>query len=537
MMLAIRLAPCLLCALLASGTATAAAGSPGGEGEAPLRVGEITIRTHQIFDVDDPRENRALYRAANRLHLRTREAVIRAQLLFQSGDAYSTELLEETERNLRQLSFLREPSVRAERIHDGVVDVVVDTYDVWTLQIGPSFGRSGGTNHSSFSFEDQNFVGHGKTLILSVDQTVDRNTSTIEWRDPNIAASQWRDDLLWSDTSDGRVREVDIWRPFYSLATRRSFGLLLGDGSLIDPRYALGDRYDGYRHDKSSLDLYTGWSNGLQDGRAIRRTLGWRMRHDEFQAVPETLAPLPADRRLNYPYASVEWVNDNFATTRDLEQIERTEDQQFGLSGSALLGLATRAAGSDRNAAIIELAGNYGADLGDAHQLFTVATWKSRIENGRNTDGRFEAAASWYWRHSARLLTNVKLTLARGSSLDLDHYYTLGGDNGLRGYPLRFQQGTGLTLLKFEERYFTGYSLWRLFDVGAAAFVDAGRIHGGNPLGAPAYGWLHDAGIGLRLGNSRSSLGNVIHIDLATPLNRFNGVRGIQWLVSTHATF
>jgi hypothetical protein len=534
-MLVARLIIVLVCALLGAGAPASAAEAPADDDT--LRIGEISIRAHQIFDLDDPRENKALYRAANRLHLRTRENVVRAQLLFKTGDPYSTELLEETERNLRQLSFLREPSVRPARIHDGVVDITVDTYDVWTLQIGPSFGRSGGTNHSSFSFEDQNFLGHGKTMILSVDRTVDRDTSTIEWRDPGFAATRWRDDFLWSDTSDGRIRKVEIWRPFYSLATRRTYGLLLADSSLVDPRYSLGSRYDGYRHDKRNAEVYTGWSNGVQDGRTIRRTLGWRLRRDEFQAVPETLRPVPGNRLFNYPYARIEWINDNFETTRDLEQIERTEDQQFGLSGSALLGFAARAAGSDRNAAILELSGNYGANLGERHQVFGVATWFSRIEGGRNTDARFETAVSWYWRQTTRFLGNVKLTLARGSALDLDHYYTLGGDNGLRGYPLRFQQGTGLTLLKFEERYFTGYSLWRLFDIGAAAFVDAGRIHGGNLVGAPSYGWLKDAGVGLRLGNSRSSLGNVIHIDLATPLNRPAGVRGVQWLVSTHATF
>ncbi len=134
-------------------------------------------------------------------------------------------------------------------------------------------------------------------------------------------------------------------------------------------------------------------------------------------------------------------------------------------------------------------------------------------------------------------MAHAKLTLARGAALDLDHYYSLGGDSGLRGYPLRYQLGSGFTLLKLEERLYTGYSLWRLFDIGAAAFFDAGRVHGANPLGAPDLGWLKDVGIGLRLGNSRSSLGAVIHIDLATPLDRRDGVRALQWLVSTEATF
>ena len=74
------------------------------------------------------------------------------------------------------------------------------------------------------------------------------------------------------------------------------------------------------------------------------------------------------------------------------------------------------------------------------------------------------------------------------------------------------------------------------FDLGAA-FFDAGRVHGGNPIGVPNLGWLKDVGVGLRLGNNRSSLGNVIHIDLATPLDGEKSLDKLQLLIGTEATF
>jgi len=504
---------------------------------AGARIGEITLRSLQIFDLDDPEENNALFRLANRLHAHTRESVIRAQLLFASGDPYSERLLQETERNLRGLVFLREPRVRATRWHDGVVDVEVVTHDVWTLQLGPSFGRSGGENHSSFTFEDKNLFGFGKTLLLSVDSNVDRNSATVEWRDPDINGSRWQDQLSWTDTSDGRVRRVSVWRPFYSLSSRYSHGLVLADSQLTDTRYVLGDAYDSFSHASRLMEIYSGWSRGLHGQHVQRVTAGWRVARDQFRAVPATRTVLPADRLLSYPYVHVDWIRDDFQTTRDLELIERTEDVQYGLSGSATLGAATRSTGSDRNAFLYDAKGSYGMQFGDMQQLFLSAALSGRHERGSNVDQRIALAAAWYWRQTPRLLAHGRVQLARGSALDLDHYYSLGGDNGLRGYPLRYQLGTGVTQLKLEERWFSGYSLWRLLDVGAAAFFDAGRIEGSNPLGAPRLGWLKDAGIGLRLGNSRSSLGAVFHIDVATPLNRDRGLRSLQWLVSTEASF
>ena len=54
----------------------------------------------------------------------------------------------------------------------------------------------------------------------------------------------------------------------------------------------------------------------------------------------------------------------------------------------------------------------------------------------------------------------------------------LGGDNGLRGYPLRYQAGESRSLLSLGERFFTDFYPWRLFRVGYAAFLDVGRVSG-----------------------------------------------------------
>jgi hemolysin activation/secretion protein len=73
--------------------------------------------------------------------------------------------------------------------------------------------------------------------------------------------------------------------------------------------------------------------------------------------------------------------------------------------------------------------------------------------------------------------------------------------------------------------------------VGAAAFVDAGRTWGDNPTGTPSLGLLKDVGVGLRLGNARSASGNVLHIDLAFPLDGDSSIDSVQLLVETKAKF
>ena len=48
---------------------------------------------------------------------------------------------------------------------------------------------------------------------------------------------------------------------------------------------------------------------------------------------------------------------------------------------------------------------------------------------------------------------------------------------------------------------------------------------------------LKDVGFGLRLGNSRSALGSVIHIDLAFPLNGDPSISKVQFIVEAKRSF
>jgi len=113
----------------------------------------------------------------------------------------------------------------------------------------------------------------------------------------------------------------------------------------------------------------------------------------------------------------------------------------------------------------------------------------------------------------------------------------LGGDNGLRGYPLRYQSGDRRALFTLEERAYTDLYVFRLFRIGGAVFFDAGRAWGGNNANTVNPGWLSNAGLGLRIVSVRSAFSNVLHMDLAFPLNPTADVKKVQFLVKTKASF
>jgi outer membrane protein assembly factor BamA len=505
---------------------------------AQARIGAIFIDVGDIFDTTKPGENKRLYRFANRVHIDTHESVLRAQLLFAEGDLFSARVLEETERALRRLRYIREPKVRAVAFHDGVVDVEVTASDVWTMSPGLSFGRKGGTNSTSVSFDDYNVLGMGKRLSFGSSSNAERTSNSLEWKDPNVLGSRWTTELAYADNDDGNSAGIDIERPFYSFDTRWTAGISLGQNDGIQHRYALGERVDEYRRDTRNVDLHFGTSRGWDDGWVRRFTTGLRFDEARFgnDAAFAPSANLPQDRTLSYPYASLEWIQDDFVTGTNLDQIERTEDFEFGKRFMVEVGESAGVFGADRTATLLRASASRGWRIFPRHTLFFGANLASRFGQG-NDSSLFSAAARYYWRTSDNTLFYTSLQGDVGHALDADADLSLGGDNGLRGYPLRYQTGSARGLLTVEERFFTKWYPWHLFNVGAAVFADVGRTFGSAAIDTPQLGMLRDVGFGLRLSNSRSALANVLHFDVAFPLDGDSSLKNVQFLVETKRSF
>jgi outer membrane protein assembly factor BamA len=504
------------------------------------RIGTVTVRDLPIFDQRIEGEKKAIYRLADRLHVDTRDSVIEAQLLFRSGDLYSRHLLEETERNLRQLRFIREPEVRITGYHDGVVDLEVVAHEVWTTNPGLSYGRSGGTDKTGIELEELNLLGFGKHLAFDYSDDVDRSSFAIRWHDPNMFGSRWRNDLVLRDSDDGSGQSLAVERPFYALDTHWSAGIALGRDETVEHVYRLGEQVAGYGQRLEFGELRYGWSAGLRDGWVRRFTAGLRRDHADFEFAPGEPAPaaLPPSRHLDYPWLRFEAIEDDFDTTRNRDQIARTEDFQFGTRYAVELGWAGEAFGSDRNAAILRAEAARGFRLGDDHALFLDAALSGRQESGDFRDALLTAGLRYYVPDGPKRTFYASLTAEAGHRLDADHERLLGGDSGLRGYPLRYQAGQGRALLTLEQRFYTKYSLWRLADVGGAIFFDVGKSWGSSAFGPTEnQGLLKDIGFGLRLGSAKTALANVLHIDVAFPLDGDRSINGVQVLVQTKRSF
>ena len=502
-------------------------------------IGRINIAVGDVFDTSIRGEGGWLYRTANKLHINTRPYVIRGQLLFKPGEPYRQRLVQETERLLRANDYLYDASIVPVAYDGKVVDLEVRTRDVWTLNPGVSFSRKGGENTFGAQLQEDNLLGTGQSLEFEWNSNVDRESLSVSYFDPHFFQSFTRFAVTYADADDGKTKLLQLSRPFYALDVRRAAGIYLLDSQRNDTRYVLGDNVGEFEHREEYYEVFGGWSAGLQGRRVRRWTYGYTFERDGFAPDPlEPLGgPLPPDRELSYPWIGIDVVEDSFQERINQDQILRTEDVLVGLRASARLGYAAEAFGADRNALIASASLQNGADLRPGQSVFGSVSVSGRVEDGQLVNGMLSAEGRFYWATSARSKFFAGVSGAAVEQLDQELQLTLGGDNGLRGYPLRYQAGTSRALLTLEQRYYTKWYPFRLFHVGAAAFFDMGRTWGRDVTGAESIGLLKDFGIGLRLGSSRSSFGNVVHLDLAFPLDGDDDIESVQFLVQTKGSF
>ncbi|MGD9842586.1 MAG: hypothetical protein AB7F79_08850 [Steroidobacteraceae bacterium] len=512
---------------------------------AGARIGNVEINVEDVFDPNNPKERGIGYRAANYLHINTRESTVQTQLLFKSGDLYSRHVLDETARNLRARKYLVEARVMPLRYHADTnsVDLLVRVKDNWTLNPGGSFGRSGGENSSGLQLDEGNLFGFGKAVSVDYVKDVDRNAWKFAYRDPNLLSTRWEMQARYQQASDGGLRDLLLAHPFYSLNTRWSAAFNVADATRTDRRYSQGVVIDQYRTDLNNLEVQGGWSTGLRvhgdgPGWVQRWSLGWtqdQQRYSEDPSLGTTL--LPANQQLRYPWLGLSWFEDRYRVTHNRDQITRTEDVYMGRALNLRIGYASESWGADRNAVIVGVHLQDAYQLGERHTLFVDVGLDGRRESNTWQGTLFSSGLRYDWQQGRNHILVIKFDTAHTENPDDSQQIHLGSDEGLRGYPLRYRSGTQRSVLQIEQRAYTDWQILRLLSVGGAAFVDVGRIRGGESVMPGLKRTFTDVGLGARLGNIRSSRGDVFHLDLAYPIDAVDSERKLQFSITTKASF
>jgi hypothetical protein len=442
---------------------------------------------------------------------------------------------------MRANRFLYDVTIVPAAVHGGVVDIDVTTRDTWTLDLTGRFGRAGGTNTTAFGILDYNFLGTGARLGISQVSDVDRHGTQVLAGYAQAFDGWTAINILHGHYSDGDRSTASVTRPFYSLDTRWAAGASWDRWTRIDSLYNAGDVAAKYRHRSDLGEIFAGWSRGLVAGWTQRLSFGAALQDHAYEAVP--LQPdafaLPTDHDMRGLFLRHELVEDRFVKVRNRDQIARAEFFEVGFASQLQLTRAIHGFGASRSAWLYSASASRGFSPSGSDDLLlaSVALQRQIASTGlplAQAGGLLRYFAP-QGRYSAFYASISGDRLASGAAAPDE--LLLGGDNGLRGYPLRYQSGDRRALLTVEERVYTDWYPFRLARIGAAVFYDHGRAWGGVNPNAIDPGWLSDAGIGLRVALDRAAFGNVLHADVAMPFPRAPGKKSVQFIVKTELTF
>ncbi len=499
-----------------------------------LEIGEIKILNQDIFDLDNANENLAIHKLANNLHWQTRETTIRQQLIFASGQKYYQHLINEAERKLRSRSYLHSVNIYADKICNHKVDVVVKTTDNWTLTPSISYGRSGGINRSSIELSDSNLIGLGKSIKYKSESDEDRDSQFIQYDDDNLLGSPYKLVVKTAENSDGYFDSLLIGKPFIQLDSRDSILLDTYREKKQVATYENGNISDITGQESEAINLYYGWSSGLQGEKIVRYKLGLSITdHHYFNVAeyPDTL--LPEEKKVRFPYFGFEYMEDRYIQRENFNVMGVIEDISIGNFLSAQLGLLKRSWGSSFDGYRVTAKYSKGIDINTKTLGFIKLDLNSEINQQAEdfNSASFKGTLMHYQdsNHSYYLKAEYKVA---DNLLDIDQF-VIGGDTGLRGYPIRFQTGQTKALLSVEKRSYFDWYPWKLVKFGVAFFADVGSAW----KKQEQANFISDVGFGIRLVSTRQSDSKVLHIDFAYPLDEQDKVDNFQLLLKAKSQF
>ncbi len=530
-------------------------------------IGSIRVYNEDVFP-----ENNRLLQFFNHFHVTTKEFAIEREVVIAPGEVWDQQRVEETARRLRDPLWSSVvvviPVVSQE---PGKVDVLVVTRDVWSLRLNTKYTfQQGSLTDLSVALSENNFLGTRTVFAAGflMDQgavatgPIFINRNVLGKRislSARIDAILNRDDLIdhRTFTREGSQSVISVSRPLFSLASK------WGVGGSFSHRFAIDRSFKG-------LDLFPVDCINTVDGKCVaaapgaENTIGFQyairrwdltasgvrqwgtkvkhqltVGHNINSQHREPLASFPGDdaqrqafiRSLprseltSTPFISYGLFTPTFKTLRNVSTYDLAEDTRLGPDLDLSYSVGAKVLGSDVNFQRASWSlgwafpwcrdGVVRAAVGMSTRLENVDLdgdgdkQHEFIDNTASTTVRL-ITPTYRWARIVALMTvatrwNDEVSSAFGA-------FSIGSDNGLRGFGINEFRGQRLASGQFELRT-VGRPLW-VTRVGAVAFYDIGSA-------AQTFKSMqlhHDIGAGLRMLIPQNGR-DVFRFDFAFPLD------------------
>jgi hypothetical protein len=498
-------------------------------------VCEIRVKVYPIFLEED-----LLPTWINVFHRRTRERVIRRALTVRPGDPFDVLAYEDAERAIRDPNVFSVVTVVPTRADDPeCVDVLVAVRDIWSLRAGFSIVSNGSAVSSLYlGITENNFLGTADALSFGVDRGPGSTTIGPAYLSQHFAGSPLTvygafDVIVENGRGglEGTASAFQVARPLRAERERWGWTTSFAHDDRIVRRY-IGTRlvlrdYDGELVPDRYRSRYVGGSASFTrawgDEHRTHLTPGVLATWRDHEPVPRdpTLSEaaiaayaadhLPRSELAIGPTLGLSFFRNRYFRVVNVDTYGVSEELRRGYLVSFSTRLSEPTLGSDTRYVTFSTNASWRLPLG-SDAFFSTAFGHSLRADGRLSDvsvsGSARLVLPTLWAGRWVMHATVTELLRNGGNARL----TVGGDNGLRGYPTGAFEGTRSLTANIEWR--SKPARIRRVHLGGVAFVDVGSAWNEGDF----VTYHPSVGIGGRI--VLPATGTVVRVaDLSLPLN------------------
>jgi len=508
---------------------------------------KVSFTRNTIFNENDP-DILFFHRWANYLHIKTKKITLENEAaFFLNKCSYQPKDLKELERHLRSRKYIRDAKVTA---NNDLSHINVETWDNWSLMPTLSFGRKGGVNTYSVGIKDRNLLGLGIDAQLQSFTNAQRSGYKLDTVIPLYLKQNTDLTLRIADNDDGKQNALFVQKKFASLATKYAYSLGVNDEKRNDTLFQNDKTLTVFKHNINYQSASFAWKSDSFDhylankDDTLRFSLGLTKNKHTFYHIddPEIIdnsqnnLVLPFNRDFTYPWFNVEYIARDYKKLTNIHLVTQIEDFNFGWHISSQLGLAN---GNKTNSAWALWNAKISKGFSLNERTFTLMNISLYSDIYENKPNRFytQFEGELFYHLSEKWNIYLANTTNYSKNQYLDQPVTLGGDTGMRGFPLQYQHGSRSIKFTSELRYYPHINIYKLFELAGAAFVDVGKASGTTLAKNIDQHWLYSIGIGARIYSTHASIGRVIHIDLAKPFSDNPDLNGFEIRIQAKETF
>lgn len=483
-------------------------------------VSRVEIHRSDVFDTT---ESRAWYaRWANKLHVQTHEKVISRESLVVAGEAYDSDQVAETERNLRKLGVFGTVSLDSTR--DTALVVRINTRDAWSTKPVINYRSAGNQAIWGVGMREDNLFGRLINVLATYRHETDRTIKKLAVSAPRIISNSLTLAGVVENFSDGHHDSVAIALPFFSLSSHKSAFLT---GEIFN-----GDVLQYFNGEHTASDtLKRHYSIGraslagavrASDNGYLRLALDGQYRRDDF--VPVAIATTIEKTTTAALFGYGEWDRADFVVVQHYRNLGPDED--IDLSTTTRIGLSFAPAqwGYSRDGVGPFFNIRTGLKLGQGFVTFQsegTSLYSSGLDSGTVT---VDATSFLALRQGHSLVLHADAGWSK-NPVPSD-VFDLGLTRGPRAFPNHAFTGDRNFVTMAEYKWVLWPDIKHLASAALAGFVDyGGAWYNGSPRRTGA-----DLGAGLRVGSIRlPSIAGAMRVDIA---RRFkNDVESAGWVL------